>query len=121
MLALGSTLIPTSAEENIRVDRIGILTGTLISSILVFQSAVKVTPSVSSNPLLLFILLSLFFILLSFLQYCINRVAWFSVKRERQIDPVFLVITTLAYVLFRYTMVWRWKQDGTAKNEFHNK
>ena len=121
MLALGSTLIPTSAEENVPVDRIGILTGTLISSILVFQSAVKVTPSMSSNPLLLFILISLLFILLSFLQYCIISVAWFSVRRKRQIDLVFLVITTLAYVLFRYTMVWRWKQDGTAKNEFHNK
>ena len=121
MLALGSTLIPTSAEENIRVDRIGILTGTLISSILVFQSAVKVTPSMSSNPLLLFILISLLFILLSFLQYCIISVAWFSVRRKRQIDLVFLVITTLAYVLFGYTMVWRWKQDETTKDEFYDK
>ena len=102
VIAVCSTLIPTSGTENFRVDRTGLLSGSILSSILVFQSAVKHNPDMSMNPLMQYIIIGLFFILLSFLQYWFLSVTWFSVRRQRQIDIGYLVITFLAYLVFVY-------------------
>ena len=120
VIAVCSTLISTSGAENFLVDRAGLLSGSILSSILVFQSAVKHNPDMSMNPLMQYIIIGLFFILLSFLQYWFLSVTWFSVRRQRQIDIGYLVITFLAYLVFVYYLFWDWKLKEAEAEACHN-
>ena len=115
LMALFSALIPTSSQEKFSVNRMGLLSGSLVSSVLIFQNAVNNNPDMSLNPLILFIIIGLLFIFLSFLQYCFISFAWFSVRRKRQVDIVFVVTTSIVYVVFGDMLFWKWKYNDAHK------
>eukprot|EP00092_Neocalanus_flemingeri_P018273 GFUD01019775.1.p1 GENE.GFUD01019775.1~~GFUD01019775.1.p1 ORF type:complete len:444 (-),score=140.34 GFUD01019775.1:39-1370(-) len=122
LMALGSSLIPTRQEEDLPSDRTGLLSGSLISAVLIFQFAVRTSPAGSEltlTPLIEYILISLVFIGLSFMQYCLLSASWFQVKRCKQIDLAFFLLSSISYVIF-VLVFWEVRGQQAAELGCHN-
>ena len=123
MLALGSTLIPAQKEEGITIDdRTNLLSGSLISAVLVFQFAVKNSPSsneLTLTPLIKYIAVSLVFIGVAFLEYCFMSVFKFKVTRARQIDLAFFLVSSVSYILF-VIFFWMLAKEAADDDKCHN-
>ena len=121
-MALGSSLLPTREEEGCSVDRTGLLSGSLISAVLVFQYAVRHSPAsneMTLTPLIEYILISLVFIGMAFMQYCLMNITWFRVKRCKQIDLAFFLLSSISYIVF-VSVFWEVRGDQADEVACHN-
>jgi len=114
--AISSSLISVLNEEaEITDDRTGLLSGSLISALLIFQHAARHTPAseeVTFTPVLTVILVGLGFITLAILEYCVvlsprlfpclwNK--FFKHDRVRicsGLDICFFIVGSVLYVVF---------------------
>ena len=122
MMALGSSLIPARTEENFAMDRTGLLSGSLISAVLIFQFAIRNSPSsneLALTPLIEYILISLGFIGVAFLEYCLITVIGLQVKKHRQLDLAFFLLSSISYAAF-VSFFWTLSKSQSDLMACHN-